>query len=165
MAALLAVDLGVRTGLALYRDDGRAQWARSQNFGSLTRLRRAAPAILDSLQNEPAPAGTDALAWVVLEGGGATADVWSKEAARRGLRVLVVSAETWRGQLLYAREQRSGEEAKRHAQEMARRVLVWSGAPLPKQLGHDAAEAVLVGLWAAIRLGWLAEVPAEVRRS
>ena len=165
MAALLAVDLGVRAGLALYREDGRVQWARSQNFGSLPRLRRAAPAILDSLQGELAHAGTGGLAWVVLEGGGATGDIWQREAARHNLGVMQVSAETWRAQLLYAREQRSGGEAKQHAQELARRVLEWSGAALPKSVSHDAAEAVLVGLWGVIQLGWLTGIPPDMRRA
>jgi hypothetical protein len=34
MPVLLAIDIGVKTGLALYGHDGRLLWYRSQNFGT-----------------------------------------------------------------------------------------------------------------------------------
>ena len=74
MRSLLAVDLGVRTGLAVYGDDGRLLRYRSQNFGSAVRLRRALPALLE---------GERGLALLVIEGGGALADAWEREAERR----------------------------------------------------------------------------------
>jgi hypothetical protein len=154
MQLLLAVDVGVRTGLATYGDDGRLRSYRSQNFGSAARLRSSVPALLD---------GTPSLACVVLEGGGPVADIWHAAARRRALDVLDVSAESWRKVLLYDREQRSGIGAKRVADGLARRVIAWSGAPRPTSLRHDAAEAILIGLWGALELGWLAAVPGEVR--
>jgi hypothetical protein len=50
---------------------------------------------------------------------------------------------------------RSTRVAKRTAAEVARRIIEWSGAPRPTSLRHDAAEAILIGLWGAIVLGWL----------
>jgi hypothetical protein len=147
MSALLAVDVGLRTGLALFGNDGRIRWARSQNLGAISRLRRAAPAILDQ---------TPDVSWLILEGGGALVDIWQREGQRRQVAVRIVSAEEWRGDLLYARQQRSGEQAKRTADALARRVLAWSGCSQPKTLRHDAAEAILVGLWWAGQLGWIA---------
>jgi hypothetical protein len=147
MSALLAVDVGLHSGLALFGDDGRHRWSRSQNFGALARLRRAAPAILDQ---------TPGVSWLILEGGGALADIWQREGQRRQIAVRIVSAEEWRGDLLYARQQRSGEQAKRTADALARRVLAWSGCSQPKTLRHDAAEAILIGLWWAGQLGWIA---------
>lgn len=47
--SLLAVDLGLRTGLALYGADGRLRWYRSQNYGSAERLRRAVYAELNAM--------------------------------------------------------------------------------------------------------------------
>ena len=79
MQTLLAVDLGVRTGLAVYGGDGRLLRYRSQNFGSAARLRRALPALLDAERD---------LAWVVMEGGGPLGDAWAREASRRGLAIL-----------------------------------------------------------------------------
>lgn len=153
MATLLAVDLGLRTGLALYGDDGRLRWYRSHNFGSPARLRRGVPALLD-----------DDMQWLIIEGGGSLAEIWEREAVRRERSVLRISAETWRARLLYDREQRSGLKAKNTADTLARRVIGWSGARQPTSLRHDAAEAILIGLWGVLEVGWLANVPPEMRR-
>jgi hypothetical protein len=141
------VDLGLRTGLAAFGEDGRLRWYRSQHFGSTARLRRGVPALLDGMSH------------LVVEGGGSLARAWGDEAAARDIEVRWVSAESWRGAFLYPREQRSGELAKRTANELARRVIEWSGARRPTSLRHDAAEAILVGLWGVLELGWLAALP------
>jgi hypothetical protein len=155
MKSLLAVDLGLKTGLALYGEDGKPVWYRSHNFGTTDRLRRACHAILDEIPG---------LVAIVIEGGGNLAVVWEKEAARRGIGVLRLGAEVWRELFLFPRERRSGPEAKRHAGETARRVIDWAGAARPARLRHDAAEALLIGLWGVIHLGWLPSVPREIRR-
>ena len=150
MPSLLAVDVGVRTGLAVYRDDGRLIWYRSRNFGAASRLKRAIPALLHEAF-EPA--------YVVLEGGGPLAEHWATTSQRRGSRVRRVSAEEWRSLFLLPRDQRSGDQAKRVADGLARRVVEWSDAARPTSLRHDAAEAILIGLWGVIEIGWLSEVP------
>jgi hypothetical protein len=155
MAVLLAVDLGVKTGLALYRQDGRLLWYRSQNFGTAERLRRGVRGVLDTLPH---------LAWLVLEGGGPLAEIWRREATRRQVPVRQISAEAWRRQFLYAREQRSGVQAKESATDLARRVIIWSGARRPTSLRDDAAEAILIGLWGTLEVGWLGHLPAVVQR-
>ena len=150
MAVLLAVDLGVKTGLALYGRDGRLRWYRSQNFGTAERLRRGVHGVLQHLPD---------LTWLVLEGGGPLAALWVREAARRQVAVRQMSAEVWRRQLLYARQQRSGVQAKEAAITLARQVIAWSEARRPTSLRDDAAEAILAGLWAAFEVGWLAHLP------
>ena len=155
MSVLLAVDIGVKTGLALYGQDGRLLWYRSQNFGTAERLRRGVRRVLETLPH---------LAWLVLEGGGPLADIWRREATRHQIPVRQISAEAWRRQLLYAREQRSGAQAKDRATELARRVITWSGARRPTSLRDDAAEAILIGLWGALAVGWLADLPPVMRR-
>ena len=155
MKSLLAVDLGLKTGLALYGEDGRLVWYRSHNLGTTERLRRAAHGILDGIPD---------LAAIVIEGGGNLATVWEKEAVQRGIQVCRLGAEAWRELFLFARERRSGPEAKKNAGILARRIIVWSGAARPSSLRHDAAEAILIGLWGVIRLGWLPEIPSELRR-
>lgn len=152
-STLLAVDLGVRTGLALFGGDGRLRWYRSHNYGSRARLRRALPGLLA----ETAPA------WVVLEGGGDLAALWTRAAEGAGALVLQVQAHDWRRRLLLPREQRNGEEAKAHAGTLARRVIAWSGAPRPTSLRHDAAEAILAGLWGVVEVGWLPHLPEALR--
>lgn len=150
---LLAVDLGLRAGLALYGRDGRLHWYRSHNFGTMTRLKRGVYTILHELPQ---------LHWLVLEGGGPLAAVWGKEAARRSIGVMGVSAEEWRARLLTDRQQRSGVEAKQNADTLARAVIDWSGADRPTTLRHDAAEAILIGLWGVHQVGWLQAARGEL---
>ena len=106
--------------------------------------------------------GVEGLAEVVVEGGGPIADPWLREIERRGLGGVRVDAGVWRERLLLPRDRRTGVDAKEQADVIARRVIEWSGAPRPTSLRHDAAEAILVGLWGVLRVGWLDEVPASV---
>ncbi|MGD8450935.1 MAG: hypothetical protein PVJ57_03880 [Phycisphaerae bacterium] len=154
MHVLLAVDVGLRTGLAWYGQDGRLRAYRSRNFGNSVRLRRAARQLLDEFPG---------LVRLVVEGGGPLAEIWAHEAQRRQIGVWRVSAEQWRQVLLYPREQRGGRQAKETAGRLARQVIAWSGAPRATALRHDAAEAILIGLWGALAAGWLPRVPAELR--
>jgi hypothetical protein len=155
MTSLLAVDLGLKTGLALFEDTGRLVWYRSHNFGTTERLRRGVPGILDGIHN---------LAVLVIEGGGNLATVWEKEAERRGITVYRIVAEEWRQLFLYSREQRTGPDAKKHAGEIARRVIQWADASRPTSLRHDAAEAIMIGLWGVLHMGWLDALPRELLR-
>ena len=148
---LLAIDMGLRTGLAVYGPDGRLKSYRSKHFGSRSELRRGVPTIL----REAPPLG-----WIWLEGGGDIAEVWEKQAAHRGIEFRQVHAAAWRKSLMLPRQQRSGEIAKREADGLARRVIAWSGASKPKgDLRHDAAEAILLGIHGAIEVNLLDRVP------
>ena len=127
MPSLLAVDVGVRTGLAVYRDDGRLIWYRSRNFGAAARLKRAIPALLHEAFDPE---------YVVLEGGGPLADHWEAASEKNGSHVRRVSAEEWRALFLLARDQRTGEQAKRVADGLARRVVEWSDTARPTARNH-----------------------------
>lgn len=105
------------------------------------------------------------LKWLVIEGGGNLALIWQKEAERHAVSVMQVAAETWRQRLLLPRERRNGRQAKHHSREMARRVIEWSGADRATSLRHDAAEAILIGLWGVLELGWLEGIPARLHRA
>jgi len=155
MYSLLAVDLGLKTGLALYGDSGKLVWYRSHNFGTTERLRRGVPGILDSIPD---------LTALVIEGGGNLATVWEKEAERRKITVYRIDAGKWRQLFLFPREQRTGLDSKKHAGEIARRVIEWSGTARPTSLRHDAAEAIMIGLWGILHLGWLNEMPKDLQR-
>jgi hypothetical protein len=155
VASLLAVDLGVRTGLACWGDDGRLRWYRSHNLGNAARLRRAIPGLLDAEGD---------LTRVVIEGGGPLLGPWRAEAERRGLVVQAVSAEEWRGLFLLPREHGSGAQMKAVADRLARGAIAWGGGPRPTSLRHDAAEAILVGLWGALSTGWIRRLPRELLR-
>lgn len=154
-ASLLAVDVGLRTGLAFFRRDGRLLYYRSQNFGTPLRLRRGVRGLL---------AESPGLLRLVLEGGGPLGEIWSREALRRELPVRWVSAEEWREGLLLPRERRSGARAKSSALDLAREVITWSGAARPTSLRHDAAEAILIGLWGVLDARWMTDLPRGLRR-
>lgn len=151
---VLAVDLGLSTGLALYNEAGRLCWHRSQHYADAAALRRAVHSLLGKIEG---------LTHVCVEGGGPLAVIWERESNRRGIQFVLLAAETWRTRLLLDREQRSGPQAKRRATDLARRVIEWSGAMRPKVLRHDAAEAILIGLWFVLERGWLARPVPELR--
>ena len=87
---LLAVDLGLRTGLAQYGADGRLRAYRSKHFGSVRELRRGVHAIL---REDPVPG------WVWVEGGGELAEVWERQAQHDGIEFRQVHATDWRTRL------------------------------------------------------------------
>lgn len=153
MSSLVAVDLGLRSGLAVYGDDGKLRAFRSVHFASMAALKRGVFGLLQQAEG---------LEWVVVEGDRRMGDVWASAAEKQGARTQRVSPETWRAQLLLAREMRSGALAKEHADTLARRVVEWSGARRPTSLSPDVAEAILIGLWGVIHAGWL-HVPPHWR--
>lgn len=152
---LLAIDLGVRCGLALFEGTGRLLWYRSRNFGSAARMRKGIAGII----REAGPPSH-----VLLEGGGDLAEPWMREARHLGAETFSVAADVWRESLLLPRERNGTSIAKQQADGLARIVIEWSGAQRPTSLRHDAAEAILAGLWGVRKLGWLDEYPEELRR-
>ena len=154
MSVILAVDLGLKTGLALYGEDGKLRWYRSKNFGTTSRLKRAVYGILNELPG---------LAMLVVEGSGNIAEIWEHEAQKRGIVLRRITAEDWRRTILFSREQRTGAMAKERATQLADAVIAWSGLRCPTVPRHDAAEAILIGLWGVIEQGWLGGLPPEIR--
>ena len=140
---LLAVDLGLRCGWATFDGDGRLIAYGSRHFGSRATLRKAVPQIL---------AGYPSLRLLVVEGGGDLLIPWEREAARRGVALKQVMGEDWRKEILLPWQRRTGRDAKAAADGVAREVIERSGAKRPTSLRHDAAEAILVGTWAATLL-------------
>lgn len=136
---LLAIDCGLKTGFACFSGSGILQWYRSQNFGSRSRLKKAAWRILRDV--------FDNGGHLVIEGGGSLAEIWIREAKKMGIPVTLICAEQWRKDLLFPRQQRNGKQAKQVADELAREIIVKSTASKPTSLRHDAAEAILIGWW------------------
>jgi hypothetical protein len=149
-ATLLAVDLGLRSGLAQYGADGRLLMYRSTHFGSQQRLKKGVPGIFKAL---------GPISHIVVEGDRYLGEVWQKSARNRGAQFQSVRPEQWRQLLLLPRKQRSGKAAKNEADSLARQVISWSGLKRPTSLRHDAAEAILIGLWAVLEFSWLPENP------
>ena len=138
---LLAVDLGLRAGLACFRLGARPTlvWYRSAHFASVTTLKTAIPRVLD----DAAP-----LATLVVEGDRHYGDLWSKLAEKRLAIVHRVRPEDWRQAVLLPRQQRSGRDAKSASHEVAREVIEASEAKRPRTpLNDDVAEAICIGVY------------------
>lgn len=147
---LLAVDAGVKTGLALFDRSGKLVWYRSHNMGSVGALRRAAHSLLH---------GTVGLSVVVVEGGGPVADAWVKSATKLNLTILKTDAGQWRKTILLPRESRNSETAKQSAIHLSQQIISESGAASHNSPTHDAAEAILIGIWGTFISGWIAKLP------
>ena len=147
----VGVDLGLATAFAVYDRDGRLVGVRSRRFQSKDALRAAARAILDEIPH---------VHGVIVEGGGDLAASWERAAEHRGIHLRIVHAAEWRRMFLYERERRDGAQAKAHAVKLAAQVIEWSATKgVTAELGHDAAEAILVGLFGVVEAGWLKEPP------
>ncbi|MBP6978736.1 MAG: hypothetical protein PHD61_11635 [Bacteroidales bacterium] len=138
MQCLLAVDLGVRTGFALYDSDGKLLWYRSRNYGNKYRLRGDIQNMLSQIPF---------LSVVILEGGGDIARIWLKECQRRNLKFIQIYAEDWRKDLFNPKDFRTGEQAKLSAIRLAKKIISQCSGPKPTSMLDDAAEAILIGYW------------------
>ncbi|MDD2632279.1 hypothetical protein EOM75_02730 [Candidatus Falkowbacteria bacterium] len=154
MEFLLAVDLGVKTGLALFSSDGRLLWHRSQNFGNKTRLRKAIPWIVSLEEN---------ITYIVIEGGGPLLKLWDAYLEKRNIEVLHIMAEEWRRALLLSREQRKGAQAKENAVRYAGIIIQKISNQKTLVTNNNAAEAILIGTWAMEKLGWINSAAALLR--
>lgn len=138
--SLLAVDAGLRCGLALFDiTTGQLRWFRSHNFGALPRLRRAAASLIKEIPDVTA---------CVIEGGGAIADPWIKSASFHHIEYRQIAAEHWRSGMLLSRQRRSGADAKKAALVSARSTISQAADKRAKDITDDTAEAILIGEWA-----------------
>jgi len=152
---LLAVDVGLRTAMAGFDQNGRVVFLQSRHFRSSTVLRKAVPGLLAEFSQ---------LEHVVLEGGGELAKVWQKNLDRAGFAHSLVHADRWRKDMFYPREQRNGPIAKQAALDLFTSVISWSGLSGSFSKQDDAAEAVLCGFWWAWQAGWVADAPVELQK-
>ena len=150
MCNLLAIDLGIKTGFALYNKKDKLCWYRSNNLGSRKRLKRRALSMLNEINN---------IDHILMEGGGDLANIWLRVAKKKEIPCRLINAENWRETLFVKREWRDGKTAKKSADILARKIIKWSETERPTSLTHDAAEAILIGFWGAIELGWIDRVP------
>jgi predicted phosphodiesterase len=186
---LLAVDLGLKTGLALYDASGTLLRYEQLRFDDETSLRDAAPALVrewmargkdggggaaEAAADEPAATGGVQKLTLALEGGdNRLREAWSAAAeAAAGASgapkptVLRVTPAAWRGRLLLPKERGSMARAKAAARLVARQVVEeHSGASHEGAFGTDAAEAVLIGYHSCLQLGGMVRDPPIKRYS
>jgi hypothetical protein len=151
---LMSVDLGVKTGIAFFNSDGVLLWHKSQNFGNKVRLKKGIPYLLDT--EDPAD-------YLVIEGGGPLVKIWDNILIKRNIEVIHIMADEWRRELLFGREQRSGKQAKEMAIRYARSVVETMGLKKTVALNDNAAEAILIGLYAMQKIGWINDASAYYR--
>lgn len=149
---LLAVDAGLHTGLALYNRANQLLWYRSHHLADQQKLKRLVATLLRST---PQPTH------IYLEGGGPLAELWQREALKLERIFVQLHAGQWREQLFYARQHPSGRVAKQQALVMASGVIDHLGHKKPTGLRHDTAEAILIGLYGLLDLGWLDRWPPK----
>ena len=154
MQFLLSVDLGIKTGFAMFNSDGRLMWYHSQNFGNKVRLRKAIPQIL--IQDET-------ISYLVMEGGGPLRKLWDAQLERKNIEVIHIMAENWRKELLLDREQRKGKLAKEKAMMYALKVVEQLSDKKTGTLNINAAESILIGLWCMQKLGWIKNAASVFR--
>lgn len=148
---LLAIDLGLKAGFAVYDERGELIAYRSTRFPSTAAMKKASWGILREVEG---------LTAVVVEGDRNLAAIWRKVAEKQGVAIRSVAPEVWRAELLLPRERRSSADAKKAAFVLADAVIRDSDVPAPTgDLTSDVAEAVLIGLWAAVDRGWREPVP------
>lgn len=147
---LLAVDVGLHTGLALFDEQPRLLWYRSHHLPNPLKLKKMIAKLLR------APPRTT---HIYLEGGGPLAELWQREAEKLAIGLRQIQAESWRNRLFYARQHVTGSQAKKEADGLARLVIDRLGGRKPTQLRHDTAEAILIGLYGLLELGWLDSWP------
>ncbi|MBK6967010.1 MAG: hypothetical protein IPH20_24675 [Bacteroidales bacterium] len=147
---LLAVDAGIKTGLALYGIATGLVWYRSHNMSSISSLRKAAGHLVNSIEG---------LSVIVVEGGGPVAEAWKKEGQRAGIQIIATDAGEWRKEMLYPREYRNSATAKQSAILLVGQIIEKSVAPSKNSPTHDAAEAILIGLWGCRKVGWINKIP------
>lgn len=151
MNTLLAVDLGVKTGYAQYSEEGKIMRYQSHNFGNAQRLKRGAYGILKSCEN---------LQFLYLEGGGKLEKYWIKEAQKLGVKVIQLHAHDWRDEIYpAAKQQDKSKQTKIFAEKKALEILSKQNVPTPSSLTHDVAEAILIGYYGCLHLGWIKTQP------
>ena len=143
----MAVDLGVKTGLAVYNSNGDLINYKSRNYGNAKRLKKAIYQILKEQEN---------LHFLYLEGGGKLDKYWVKQAAKLGIEIKQLHAETWRKKLFPKHQAYyHSKPVKTYAEKQAKEILKAHAFPIPENLNKDVSEAILIGLYGCIEQGWI----------
>lgn len=166
---LVAVDLGLRTGLALYSDDGRLLEYEQAVFETADELKANCLKLMADW--EASYQGHDGKSFhithVAVEGADASLrQVWRNIVEDHlHCQLLLVKPEEWRGDLLLSKEKVSGEAAKEASRLIARQLVADYGGGLHEgKLSTDVAEAVLLGYHVSRRLEWIPRKEPGVRR-
>jgi len=156
---LVAVDMGLRTGISLYDNHGQLLRFADFHFDCLDDLEKYAPQLLLKWEIEAGRRITH----MAVEGTDPPIErVWRDLADRSRLRFLNVPPDDWRADLLSSVERRSGDTSKSTSLLKAQRLVNSFGdtdvLALADELGTDASESIMLGLHVSRRLGWVGDV-------
>jgi hypothetical protein len=153
---LLAVDLGLRTGTAVFDRNGSVVAVDTWRFHD--------PESLDLGLKEILTAHN--ITHVVIEGEDRKLFyIWRRAIEKfEGVHLARVVADDWRRMLLSKKEMRDARKAKSAAGLIAKQVLKDNEDLRDKKLSSDAAEALLVGRYAVRVLGWITSKEPPVKR-
>eukprot|EP00977_Amphora_coffeiformis_P010427 scaffold2438_cov167-Amphora_coffeaeformis.AAC.3 len=166
---LVAVDLGLRTGLALYSDDGRLLEYEQAVFETADELKANCLQLMADW--EAKYQGRDEkschITHVAVEGADASLrHVWRNIVEDHlHCELLLVKPEEWRADLLLSKEKASGEAAKEASRLIARQLVADYGGRLHAgKFSTDVAESILLGYHVSRRLEWIPRKEPGVRR-
>ena len=166
---LVAVDLGLRTGLALYSDDGRLLEYEQAVFETSEDLQTKCLQLMSGW--EAKYQGLDEkschITHVAVEGADASLrHVWRNIVDDHlHCELLLVKPEEWRADLLLNKEKASGETAKEASRLIARQLVADYGGRIHEgKLSTDVAESILLGYHVSRRLEWIPRKEPGVRR-
>lgn len=169
---LLAVDLGLRTGVSLFNDEGELLRFHNFQFESSEELQSAAFDLLYQWERDASkPGEKSSISRIAIEGGDPPLRKAWHRAARGERLILHVQPEEWREDLLSVKERQNGEFAKAASRHIARQIVNDYGRDgLERDLGDgevqtDMAESLVLGLHVARRLGWIESRDPAVRRT
>ena len=161
---ILAVDVGLRSGFAHYAADGRVTHFGAAQYTNTSQFRARSRDVL--LEARP---GAVTKTHLVLEGPPDLLRAWEdvvEELDEEPALVWQVGPGEWREELLLPRERASGHKAKAAARLIARQIIrrFGLGVESPVSMNTDAAEAVLIGYYACLKLGWLPATKTPIER-
>jgi Icc-related predicted phosphoesterase len=153
---LLAVDLGLRTGTAVFDRNGTVLAVDTWRFHDPESLDLGLKDILTAHN----------ITHVVIEGEDRKLFyIWRRAIEKfEGVQLARVVADDWRRMLLSKKEMRDARKAKSAAGLIAKQVLKDNEDLRDKKLSSDAAEALLVGRYAVRVLGWITSKEPPVKR-
>ncbi|CAJ1950814.1 unnamed protein product [Cylindrotheca closterium] len=166
---LLAVDLGLKTGFALFNKQGQLL-RYEQHLFHKDKLDEEIKTIVDGWESDMQAIeaiGSEeplTVTKIAVEGGDiAILNAW--ESATKDVSITRISPEEWRFHLLSEKERTSGATSKAAARLIARQVVSDFGIMGNHQgkFKTDVAEAVVLGFYVCKKLGWVTRDPV-VRR-
>lgn len=164
---LMAIDLGLNTGISLFSHDGRLLKYTQHSSASPEALRDDMSALMNDWETwANNQASNQTITRVAVEGADVVLrNIWRDLADDKFL--LFVKPEQWRSELLIDKEKTSRTNLKSAARAIAKQIIADYGTDGPHQgkIQTDVADSVCTGFYVARRLGWIVRETAVRRYS